>query len=294
MLCVISATVFWFFNSLNKEHTATISYPVAFSYDRAQFISVKQLPEHVALNITGSGWDLLRKSLGFKISPLQISLEKPVETHKIPPSSILPLALAQMGQTKINHVGSDTLFLQIEPRRSKTIRLAINPRRLRFELGFGLSSEIKLSPDSVLIEGPQSFIEQVSDTLVLPFTPGRISQNVKAELDIHDKSDETIQVKPATAIVSFEVDELKDVTMPIRIVVLPASPYRFQISTDSTRIVLRMPKKSKDSLKDAIGLVGLIDLRNLAPGVSKVSPSVKGLPMFAELLKVDSVTIRKY
>jgi hypothetical protein len=293
-LCIVAATVFWFFNSLNKEHTATISYPLNIQYDQARFIPVKPLPTHVALNITGSGWDLLRKSLGFKVTPLTMTLEKPTETFKIPPASLLSLAAVQLGVTRINHVANDTLHLRIEPRSRRKLKLAVNTRRLRFELGFGRASNISISPDSILLEGPHSLIAQMPDTLVLPFSTARISQSVKTDVDISFRESDNIRSTPSTASVAFDVDELKDIPLSVKVIVLPASPYRFQVSDDSTRLVLRVPSKLSASLKEKLGLVALIDLRELDAGVSKVSPHVKGLPAFAEVLMVDSVTIRKY
>jgi hypothetical protein len=293
VLCVIAATVFWFFNALNKEHTATIAYPLEIRYDQARFISVKNLPAQVSLNITGSGWDLLRKSLGIKIIPIRISLDKPAETFKIPPATILPVAVAQMGQTKINHVANDTLFLRIEPRKRRKLILAVNPRHIRFELGFGRSSEIKISPDSAWVEGPKSLIDGLTDSLVMPFPPARITQNVKTEIDLNADGAPVITVDPATATVSFAVDELRDITKQVKVVVLPATPFRFQVSEDSVRLRLRLPARQRNAVNQ-IGFVALIDLREVEPGVSKVAPAIKGLPAFAELLKVDSVTIRKY
>jgi hypothetical protein len=293
VLCLIAANVFWFFNALNKEHTATIAYPLELRYDQTRFISVKNLPAQVSLNITGSGWDLLRKSLGFKVVPIQISLEKPSETFKIPPATILPLAVAQMGQTKINHVANDTLFLQIEPRKKRKLRLEVNPRQLRFELGFGISSEIKITPDSAWVEGPKSLIEKLSDSLLLPFPPARISQNVKTEIDLNADVSQAVTIDPGTATISFTVDELRDITKQVKVVVLPATPFRHQVSDDSVRLRLRLPASQRKSVNQ-IGFVALIDLREVESGVSKLVPAIKGLPAFAELLTVDSVTIRKY
>lgn len=293
-LCIVAAMVFWLFNSLNKEHTATISYPINFQYDETRFIPVKPLPTHVALNITGSGWDLLRKSLGFRITPLTMVLEKPTETFKIPPATVLPLAAVQLGMTKINHVANDTLQLRIEPRGKRKLKLVLNSKRLKFELGYGIASNAKISPDSVLLEGPQSLIAQMPDTLVLPFPTARLSQSIKTDVDISFNERENVSVIPPTAKVAFDVDELKDVVLSVKVIVLPENPYRYQVSDDSTRLVLRVPNKIKASLKENFGLVALIDLREMAVGVSKISPDVKGLPMFAEVLMIDSVTIRKY
>jgi hypothetical protein len=292
VLCLIAATVFWFFNALNKEHTATISYPVQFQYNAGAFIPAKSLPNKVLLNITGSGWDLLRKSLGYKTFPIQIQVDRPTEIKKIPPAAVLALAAAQLGQTRINHVASDTLMLAIEPRKSKKVKLTISRSQLRFELGFGLSSPVVILPNSIVVEGPASVITKVPDSILLPFPPGRISSNVKEEIEISPDV-ETVTMTPTSATVMFEVSELTDVSKKIKVVVLPAVPFRHQVSDDSIIVKLRMPANLRSG-SDTIGLFAIIDLRELEAGVTKTVPAVKGLPPFAEIIFADSITVRKY
>lgn len=292
-LCLMAATVFWFFNALNKEHTATISFPVEFSYDQAGFISVKPLPANVLLNITGSGWDLLRKSLGFKVVPLLIALETPNETHKISPTTINTLASKQFGQTKVNHTASDTLQLSIEAKKKRKIKLYINPSHIRFELGFGISSPLIITPDSVLIEGPASIIAQISDSLLLPFPQGRTANNINLELEIvSDLS--PILLSHSSAKVWFEVSELTDIKKKIKVIVVPSPPFQHQVSTDSILVTLRLPINRKHEIANALGLFAVVDLQTIEPGVTKILPSIKGLSSFSEIIASDSVTIRKY
>src|SRR5687767_9682749 len=89
VLCVLAATVFWFFNSLNKRYTTNITFPVTFDYDDENYIAVKPLPSSVRINVTGVGWDLFRRSLGIKIPPLVIPIDRPAEVKKIPAIPVL-------------------------------------------------------------------------------------------------------------------------------------------------------------------------------------------------------------
>ena len=75
MLCVFTATIFWFFNALNKTYTTNINFPLAFDYDSENFIPVEGLPQTVRLNVTGNGWELFKRSTGVKQDPLEIPLE---------------------------------------------------------------------------------------------------------------------------------------------------------------------------------------------------------------------------
>ena len=293
-LCLVAATVFWFFNALNKEHTATISFPVDFQYNQSAFIPVKALPQQVMLNITGSGWDLLRKSLGIKVVPLQIELERPTETLKIPPNTVLTLAAAQLGQTKINRVASDTLLLSIDHRKSKKLKLAINKNQLRFELGFGLASPVVILPDSVIMEGPAITLNNMPDSILLAFPPGRISNNVKEEIEITPWKEEGVTISPNSVTIMFEVSELMDIEKKIKVAVLPSPPYRYQVSDDSISVTLRIPAKRRNDLSKTVSLFGVIDLRDIEPGTSKLAPIIKGNLPLIQVIAIDTVTIRKY
>src|SRR5215216_6687499 len=82
-LCIFAATVFWFFNALNKNYTTNINLPLVFDYDRENFMAVRPLPEAVRFNVTGLGWNLFRRSAGLKIPPLVVPLPQPGEVKKI-------------------------------------------------------------------------------------------------------------------------------------------------------------------------------------------------------------------
>jgi hypothetical protein len=186
------------------------------------------------------------------------------------------------------------LILSIEPRKSKKVKLAVNQNQLRFELGFGRSSPIVILPDSVLVEGPSSILMKMPDSILLPFSSGRVSHNVKEELEITQPEGATIQITPHAASVMFEVSELIDVRRKLKVLVIPSPPFRSQASMDSISVTIRLPIKLGDDLVKKIATFAVIDLRALDTGVSTVAPSVKGISPFAEVVSMDSVTIRKY
>src|SRR5688572_25830847 len=113
VLCVFTATVFWFFNALNKTYTTNINFPLTFDYDKENFIPVQSLPQTVRLNVTGNGWELFKRSTGVKQDPLQLPLERPGEIKKIEGSGLrLPFS-SQVDGLQINHVLSDTIHIDL-------------------------------------------------------------------------------------------------------------------------------------------------------------------------------------
>jgi hypothetical protein len=162
-LCFIAATVFWFFNALNKNYTTNIRFPLEFEYDEAGFVPVKPLPADVRINVTGMGWDLFRRSSGLKVPPLTIPLERPAEVKKIvaAPALFAP----QLERFEINFILTDTFNIQIEPRQERWITLRLDPGSIDLKNNFVRTSEPVLEPDSIYVEGPlpmvNSFIEPV-------------------------------------------------------------------------------------------------------------------------------------
>lgn len=131
VLCFFAATIFWLFNSLNKDYTTNVSFPVRFEYDEENYIPVKPLPAGVRINVTGMGWDLFRRSLGFNIPPLVIPLERPSEIKKI--VAIPALFAYQMERLDINFVVSDTFRIAIEPKSNRWISLRLDASSIQLE-----------------------------------------------------------------------------------------------------------------------------------------------------------------
>ena len=104
MLCVFTATIFWFFNALNKTYTTNINFPLAFDYDSENFIPVEGLPQTVRLNVTGNGWELFKRSTGVKQDPLEIPLEGLEEVKKIVGSGLKFPFTNQLNGLQINRI----------------------------------------------------------------------------------------------------------------------------------------------------------------------------------------------
>lgn len=78
VLCVAAATTFWVLNALNKDnYTTIVDYPIAWDFDESKYMAVKPLPESFPIQISGNGWDLLRKYFKLNEPPFIINLAEP-------------------------------------------------------------------------------------------------------------------------------------------------------------------------------------------------------------------------
>jgi hypothetical protein len=295
-LCFLAATVFWFFNALNKNYATNVRFPLQFEFDAKKYVPARPLPRDVYVNVSGSGWDLLRKNITVKLPPLIIPLERPAETKKIVGITLPPLLASQLGNLKINHIVTDTLYLAIEPKDSMKVKVVIDPRAVTFKSGYGRISPIVVLPDSVQLEGPKSVLQRVADTIVVKLPEKKLSYDFREQIEAKLPEDELIRRKPPQVEVMFEVGEVTDVKQQVKLelVNIPTAA-RIMKEKDSIHCVVQIPKSRVDDFEQlAPSVKAVIDLKEARSGGRKMLPVVRGLPPYATLVRVDSVRLKLY
>lgn len=292
MLCVFTATVFWFFNALNKDYTTNINIPLTFDYDNENFIPVEALPRSVRLNVTGNGWELFKRSTGVKTDPLQLPLERPGEIKKIEGRGLTAPFSVQLNGLKINHVLNDTLHIDLEPKIGRWVKLAVDSIQYNLKKNFGVTSEVAIMPDSTLIEGPKRIIEKIREPVMLTIPQRNIDEyymeNIPVELPFQD----VITLQPATVSVMFNVERMVTVhdSIMLEIENIP-STVSDVMNSGEVPVVLSIPESStKTPQLDSIKAV--LDLRDFKGGRRKMLPRVEGLPPYGSVLKIDSIIVR--
>jgi hypothetical protein len=290
LLCVFAATVFWFFNALNKNYSANIGFTIVFDYDQDKFIPVNDLPEKIRLNVSGNGWDLFRRSLGLKVPPLVIPLERPAEVKKIVGSGLPPLFSAQLEGLQINFVLTDTIFIDINPKVKRIVKLALDSVEQYLQPNYGVVSPVTIVPDSILVEGPESLIQALPAVVPLSLPEDRIKSSYDDVVEVVLAS-ERINRMPPVVSVSFRVENLEEVTRtcPLRLVNVPE---RLRVAAEKSEVSVTFltPLSQAKSLQ-ADSLYTLIDLGTVPRGSHKIAPRVSGLPLYSRILKIDTVTV---
>lgn len=296
ILCFFAAVIFWLFNSLNKNYAIDLQFPVRFTFDEARFIPASPLPGSVSMNVSGNGWDLLRRSLGFNLPQMVIPLEKPTEVKKIVGSTLPVLLAGQLGRLQINYVVTDTLHLTLDTKIKRKVKVVVTEEKFSFAEGFDRSSPIVILPDSIELEGAKGVLHKVPDSVVLEIALNRISKDVKEKVEVFFPGDERLNKVPPEVIVMFEVAEWVRVSKPLKLELLNLpSGVRMNLANDSITCSALIPKdKVLEFNQTSLAQAALIDLQGLKRGERKILPQVVGLPAYARTIVVDSVTVKLF
>ncbi|HEY8400741.1 MAG TPA: hypothetical protein VIK89_05735 [Cytophagaceae bacterium] len=185
-LCLLAAATFWFFNAMNEDYTANISYPMEIVYDRNQVIPINELPSEVTFNATGFGWDLLKKSLMIGSKPIYLKPANIQDRGYITSSELLPVLASQIEDVRVNYIIQDTLHFAFEPLRSKKVRVVIDSAKISLAPNYKLTTPVIINPDSIMFIGPASMIDSLSDSLLVPLKQkdikGVFEEEIKLDL----------------------------------------------------------------------------------------------------------------
>ena len=292
-LCVVAATIFWFFNALNKNYTTTINFPLRFDYDARNYIPVKPLQDELRLNVTGMGWDIFRRTMGLREQPLVIPLDRPSSIKKIVGSgSNLPALLAgQLEALQINFVVNDTVYIDFEPKGRRWLSLSSDSIPDYIHQDFGIVGPINISPDSILLEGPLKVITTLPEPYSLPIEAVEIDEDFDEEIQVNVPNSNFITSFPSHVRVSFSVERFVEMTDTVRLE-LTNIPQNAQPKINVAKLpaTIRIQQSMVQSFPwDSLRAV--VDLKAFNKGNIKVRPKLVGLPLSAELVNIDTIRI---
>lgn len=291
VLCIFAATIFWFFNALNKSYTTNLNFPLSFDYDRENYVPVRTLPAQVRLNVTGNGWDLFKRSAGVKIVPLEIPLERPSDVKKIVGNTLQRFFSTQVDGMELNFVLTDTLYVDLEPKAGRWIKLTMDSIQFNLKKGYGLVSEVSIDPDSIFVEGPQPLINRIKEPFKLQLRQRNIDESFSEDVEIDLPQSDVIKRDPPTVAIQFEVDRMINLIDSVRLAAENIPPTISNIEETWVPVTFEVPEGTnmQELLKD---VRAVMDLKNFKRGSAKILPQVQGLPPFTRVVKIDSVNIK--
>ncbi|PMD99569.1 hypothetical protein BWI97_01035 [Siphonobacter sp. BAB-5405] len=207
-LCLVGALLFWLMNALNKEgYSARLAYPLQVAYDDSLYVPTSPLPRQIQANITGNGWDLLWRTLSLGNQPITYAITNPLHTKFINTASLTNLLSDQLKETQVNYIIADSLDVSFERRVVKTVKLQADTSGVRFPRHFVISTVINVIPQSITVEGPESAMREVPNTILIPL-PKKISGDYDERLAIPYVNAPNVNATAKQVNISFEIAEL--------------------------------------------------------------------------------------
>lgn len=210
LLCFGTAATFWFFNALNKVYTTRINYPIKLVFNRDSLVALKDAPEEIPINVTGGGWQLLKRTISVNVEPVILKPENPVHTTFFTASNLLPIFSDQLSDLNINYIAIDTIEFKIDPYADKRLSIKLDSLSIHLKDDFFITSQLLIEPDSVNFHGPLSLINQLPDVFKVSLSDKNINNRYDEELSLDLFSHSLIKKNPEIIRIRFDVEEFVD------------------------------------------------------------------------------------
>ncbi|CAN5141203.1 YbbR-like domain-containing protein [soil metagenome] len=292
-LCIVAATTFWFFNALNNTYTTRLNYPIEFIYDGEGVVVVERLPSRITLDVSGGGWNLLRRTLWFSINPLKIRLDNPTERKYILGASLQTIISEQISEINLNYILTDTLPINIERKITKKVAVKVDSANISLGESHRITSPVTTTPDSIEVEGPSSLIDTFSDKIVLPVPKQEIVQNYKADITVKpDNTSNLLSVRPENVVVNFDVSAYtyQEKLVQLEKLNFPADS-SLLIKDDGVIVSFHVDEKNLERVPDAKFKIA-VNLRRMDPEDSTLTPVIVQHPDYVFDLSVEPSKIR--
>ncbi|MEL7221271.1 MAG: hypothetical protein AAGJ93_08130 [Bacteroidota bacterium] len=263
VLSLAVATTFWFFNALSKDYEAEVEYPLEFEFAPDSVVVVDPLPEYIRLEVSGGGWDLLRRTTRIGATPVVIKLDNPTEVKLLPKNNLQRIISEQMKDVTVQYILTDSLFINIEPEISRFVIVKVDSAAIDLEDNHRITSPIDLPVDTILITGPESLVNRLRSPYLIQIGEKEIDNDFEEALKIPLPNKSIMQASPPEAYVSFKVEEFKEMSLSVPIEQLNFDSLSRAVLLDSTVTVKFMVAASKEDDASADDFTITADLLSL-------------------------------
>jgi len=100
--------------ALGRSYTAPLDYPVSWHYEFGRYHPARPLPPTVPIEVRGTGWRLLSRSLGLHMQPADVRLRLP-NTPPYNRSPMRPPLRRVLGTVRLMSLPSDSATYYLVP-----------------------------------------------------------------------------------------------------------------------------------------------------------------------------------
>ncbi|GHV67121.1 hypothetical protein FACS1894199_11940 [Bacteroidia bacterium] len=190
LTCVLVASGLWALNKLNKSYTTAVSYALIFTNVPKDMHLQGKPPDKINMELEATGFALLRHQIS-SVSELKISLQglrKQVgsdkEDYTLTASELKEIIANQLSSSiQIAKISPNEISLRFAQVKSKLVKIESDVK-YRLKQGYILKGKVKCTPDSVLVTGPSTVVNNIKKVSTATWDAGELSKMKKANIEL--------------------------------------------------------------------------------------------------------------
>ncbi len=292
-MCILLAMFFWLLMNLSKDYTITVSFPARYTHLPQDKVLANRLPEHIDMEITARGFNLLFYKLKNNVNEVAIDLKdaKPLISknhYYLLTNSRLDKIKAQISSTiRIVRILPDTIFLNYNKKISKRVPVKSNCS-FGFDNQFQLVDTVTLLPSMVEVSGAADLIDEISEVETESLVLKNINKSQTVNVAVlKNKELELVEIKPSKIQLRINVQKYTEasIDLPIEVENLPAG-YVLKTFPDKVQVKYNVAFNDYDKINASL-FKAVVDYSKIDPASDHAKVVLVKYPSIARAMKIN-------
>lgn len=177
--------VFWMLMNLSKSYTTEVTFNVEYINLPIDRVFQTEVVREVNASVNSTGFNLLKYKLSkrkFQFNVSNLAYKSGSKFYYLPNNHLTSLKLQLNDNVEIVRIHQDTIFVTLGLNKTKRVPVELNAD-IQFKLGYNFVNELKVTPDSINITGPESILDTIytvtTDKVELKAVSTKINELVK-------------------------------------------------------------------------------------------------------------------
>ncbi|AUC83974.1 hypothetical protein CW731_01115 [Polaribacter sp. ALD11] len=220
---LLASVLIWLLITLSKEYVTSIYFPINYSNISQNKLLLSAPVNELEIVVKTNGFKILRtrvntKSITIKANAL---IKKKGTTHYLlVKNQKLRIQKQLPSGVVLEEIIKDTLFLDVGSLVTKKLPLKPN-LKIKYHIGYDLSEEISVKPDSILVSGPENYISEIKNIELLPLELEGVKADFakKAAIKI-PKGIKNLKFETKEITISGKVEKFTEGTLDVRYTII--------------------------------------------------------------------------
>ncbi|PZX59724.1 hypothetical protein LV84_00933 [Algoriphagus ratkowskyi] len=295
VLCIAAATTFWILNALNKDDYNTIvDFPVEIIYDQTQFVAVSSVPKTLEIEISGNGWDLLRKYFNFNNTAYPIELSNPPSKNYILTNDLKRSLGEFLSPTQLVSVLQDSLKFNINEIKSIKVTPVLDSTSFSMAKNFRIIDQITFNPATITLIGPSSILDSLKGNFIISLDENRINKSITKVITLKapEELGGLVEIEQEKISVKFEVIEFLEGNKRLKIKKLNFPNTVSLVDEDVAIKISYLVDERKSSELKELEFEAILDYSKRNREDSTITVQVKPMPVFLEQVVAEPAILK--
>jgi hypothetical protein len=208
---LVASFLIWLLITFSKEYTTVITYAVIYKNIPQNKLLQEAPINKIDITVKASGFKILRSNFKNKKIQLEASNLQRKEHSKfyfLTKNQVMKIQKQLLFGVELKEIEQDTIYLNLGLLTSKKVALKPN-LDINYHIGYDLLNEIKISPDSIVISGPEAQVEKTNYLDLSELKLDDVKSDFSEEVTIL-KLNNNFKISDLKAVISGSVDKFTE------------------------------------------------------------------------------------